>query len=346
MTQTIRTIRIATQGPAGPQGPIGAPNVTSVAGRTGVVTLTKSDVGLSNVPNTDVTHASNIASGTLPDSRLSSNVPLKNAANGWTALNTHSGGTAYDANVTFAGNGVGQLNDNSGAIGVTNRNIGIWSGGSNVAFFYKSNAGDGVLDVGRDNGSNSSPSIYLARIGATDLARWTAQMGNVMFGGILPNQKVTFLINGGNALQIDTDYALTGGWDGAGGMALVLRGGAASASNNGGDVKLAGGPAAGTNKNGGSIILQPSAKTGTGTDGVIQLLAALIKIGGLTSGFPALKRSSTTLQVRLADDSAFAPVQGKLTTDANAAAETITPDKTLTLYDASGVAYKVPCVAA
>jgi hypothetical protein len=32
--------------------------------------------------------------------------------------------------------------------------------------------------------------------------------------------------------------------------------------------------------------------------------------GGTTSSFPALKRSSTTLQVRLADDSAFAPLEG------------------------------------
>ena len=104
--------------------------------------------------------------------------------------------------------------------------------------------------------------------------------------------------------------------------------------------------AAGTNKNGGNVILQPSAKTGTAVDGAIQLLATLIKIGGLTASFPALKRSSTTLQVRLADDSGFAPVQGKLTTDANAVTETIAPDRTLTLYDANGVAYKVPCALA
>ena len=34
----------------------------------------------------------------------------------------------------------------------------------------------------------------------------------------------------------------------------------------------------------------------------------VIGIGGLTSSFPALKRSSTTLAVRLADDSADAPI--------------------------------------
>lgn len=74
--------------------------------------------------------------------------------------------------------------------------------------------------------------------------------------------------------------------------------------------------------------------------------ANMLALGGLTSAFPAIKRATSTLQIRLADDSDFAPVQGKLTTDTNATAETITPDSTLILYDAAGVAYKVPCIAA
>lgn len=71
-----------------------------------------------------------------------------------------------------------------------------------------------------------------------------------------------------------------------------------------------------------------------------------LQFGGTTASFPALKRSSTVLQARLADDSGFAPLQGQLRTHANAVTETITADKTLTLYDAAGTAYKVPCVAA
>ena len=208
------------------------------------------------MPNVDTSNAANIASGTLADARLSSNVPLKNAANAWSGLNTHSGGAAFDTNVSLAGNGIGQLSSGSGSTGVAGRNVGIWSAGASVAFFYKSNSGDAILDVGLDNGSSSSPAIYLARTGATDLAKWSAQMGNVVFGGLVSGQKVSFLIAGGTALQIDTDFALTGGYDGSGGMALVLRGGAAASSNNGGDVKLVGGPAAGTNKNGGNVILQ------------------------------------------------------------------------------------------
>lgn len=44
--------------------------VTSVAGKTGVVTLEKVDIGLGNVQNVDTTNATNISSGTLNTSRL------------------------------------------------------------------------------------------------------------------------------------------------------------------------------------------------------------------------------------------------------------------------------------
>jgi hypothetical protein len=71
-----------------------------------------------------------------------------------------------------------------------------------------------------------------------------------------------------------------------------------------------------------------------------------LQFGGTTSSFPALKRSSTVLQSRLADDSDFAPLQGQLRIHQNAVSETITATHTLTLYDAAGTAYKVPCVAA
>jgi hypothetical protein len=68
--------------------------------------------------------------------------------------------------------------------------------------------------------------------------------------------------------------------------------------------------------------------------------------GGTTASFPALKRSTTYLQARLADDSAFAPIQGKLTTDTAYTATTVVPTGFITLYDSTGAAYRVPCVAA
>jgi len=86
--------------------------------------------------------------------------------------------------------------------------------------------------------------------------------------------------------------------------------------------------------------------------GVIRLLNAgsngfdRLQFGGSTTSFPALKRNSTVLQSRLADDSDFAPLQGQLRIHQNAVSEMIVATHTLTLFDAAGTAYKVPCVAA
>ena len=70
----------------------------------------------------------------------------------------------------------------------------------------------------------------------------------------------------------------------------------------------------------------------------------MVQFGGITASFPALKPSSAVLQARLADDSAFAKLQGKLMTDAAYTSGTVTPTGYLTLYDSTGTAYRVPCV--
>jgi hypothetical protein len=82
--------------------------VTSVAGRTGDVTLTKTDVGLANVPNTDATNASNITSGTLAAARLPAALTGLNSV-GFTTDSTDSasistfvsgGNTYFDFNLS------------------------------------------------------------------------------------------------------------------------------------------------------------------------------------------------------------------------------------------------------
>jgi len=75
------------------------------------------------------------------------------------------------------------------------------------------------------------------------------------------------------------------------------------------------------------------------------LNAVYLQFGGVTSSFPALKRSSTTLQGRLADDSAFCEIQGKLTTDTAYTAGAPTATGYIVLYDSTGTAYKVPAEA-
>jgi hypothetical protein len=85
------------------------------------------------------------------------------------------------------------------------------------------------------------------------------------------------------------------------------------------------------------------------TASVIRLLPdsgdARLNMGGDTSSFPALKRSTTSLQVRLADDSAFTNVQGKITTETAYTAGAPTATGYLVLYDSNGTAYKVPAEA-
>jgi hypothetical protein len=101
----------------------------------------------------------------------------------------------------------------------------------------------------------------------------------------------------------------------------------ASATTNivGGRIELTGGAGASGSAgvaNGGNILLDGGQGYGTGITGrfvIGSTRATLTAFGGTTSSFPALKSSSTTLQVRLADDSANAPLESaSVKTDAPA----------------------------
>jgi hypothetical protein len=88
----------------------------------------------------------------------------------------------------------------------------------------------------------------------------------------------------------------------------------------------------------------------TSADGVIRLQNNLgsdfnrLQFGGTTNLFPSLKRSTTRLQARLADDTNFTNIQGRLTTETNFTAGAIIPTGFLVIYDATGTAYKIPAV--
>jgi hypothetical protein len=76
----------------------------------------------------------------------------------------------------------------------------------------------------------------------------------------------------------------------------------------------------------------------------------LLQFGGNTSAFPALQRSTTYLKGRLADDTAFCFVQGKLSTD-TAATTGLSPgvlagltNASIVVYDSTGQAYRVPVI--
>lgn len=75
-------------------------SVTSVAGRQGAVVLTKSDVGLSNVPNTDCSNADNISDG------ITKCIPTVAQRTAW---NNHVSSTSNPHNVTKTQIGLGNV---------------------------------------------------------------------------------------------------------------------------------------------------------------------------------------------------------------------------------------------
>jgi hypothetical protein len=179
-------------------------------------------------------------------------------------------------------------------------------------------------------------------------------------GSTAPTNLSNTFISGNENDRIDNVY-FGKGYASIAPVNYTIHGTHGSGSNvAGGSISIAGGQSTGSGVSG-DVVLQTGG-TGAGTTALNSLVAALtikgatqrivvggaspfVAFGGQTASFPAFKQSSAVVQARLADDSGFAQVQGKLTAHANAVTETIVPDKTIILYDASGTAYRVPCLA-
>lgn len=125
--------------------------------------------------------------------------------------------------------------------------------------------------------------------------------------GTAASQKLAFfnatpIVQPGNTTDLRTAVVNLGLLAPNGATPLDLNGGSLTAAN----------VAAASNSR---FLFSSRARLASPADGNITLYNAaesdfsLLKFGGTTNGFPALKRSSTTLQVRLADDSADAPLQ-------------------------------------
>lgn len=66
-------------------------------------------------------------------------------------------------------------------------------------------------------------------------------------------------------------------------------------------------------------------------------------LGWKSYGYHKLVNADGSVET-LADDSDFTNIQGKITTETNYTAGAIVPTGYLTLYDATGTAYKIPAV--
>jgi len=283
------------------------------------------------------TNASLLTSGTLADARLSSNVPLIASANSFTAGQTITAAantSALTASYSVTGANTTPLLNLSGTWNTTGVATGLKLNITNTA----SGTGSRLFEFQ----TSSVPTLSLTP--AKQLWLWNQRTDD-------SNYERGFMRWNSNFLEIGTEAAGTGT-----GRNLAL---VATAQSGGQYITYVQGPST-TAGQGPSLNFVTSTTQATSFSQIyaarvdsltadLGLRGRLIHIGSNgtgfagTSSFPALKRSSTTLQVRLADDSGFAPIQGKLTTETAYTASVIVPTGYVTLYDSTGTAYKVAC---
>lgn len=130
--------------------------VTSVAGKTGAVTLSKSDVGLPNVPNTDATNASNISSGSLALPRIAEGL-----VKGGTNINvSRSSDGSYTVSAADSGATVTSVNGRSGAVTLSKSDVGLGNV-DNTADSAKSVAS--AVKATQDGNGNNIASTYATK---------------------------------------------------------------------------------------------------------------------------------------------------------------------------------------
>ena len=173
------------QGPQGPQGPQGETGATGATGATG-------PTGPQGPAGTQTTNASDLTSGTLADARLSSNVPLKDAANTYTANQTLNGTNNVAPNQTAA-SGTSLMTRDLGDARHPQKMTVTTTGASN--FYLADLLNSGTASSPGIGGFEGGSLTFQAASSTERLAFWRGATGAVT------NQKTRAVLRGTNALN-------------------------------------------------------------------------------------------------------------------------------------------------
>lgn len=229
-------------------------------------------------------------------------------------------------------------------------------------------AANGTLNINNSGGS-ASLGISVPNNAVMQLGGFDTDLNSAIVAQTL---RVQGALGGGTSNQAGKDFSIYGSpgkGTGAGGSLLFYTSpaGSTGTAQNAGVLALTIGPtgattfaqtitttgslnASGNIIFGGALVFGSNSIIKSTVDGNATLLNqgqtgfTALQFGGTTSSFPALKRSTTSLQARLADDGAFTAIQGKLTTDNAYAAGVVVGTGSIVIYDSTGTAYRVPCL--
>lgn len=286
------------------------------------------------------TNASLLTSGTLANARLSSTVSLDNIDNSFTAgqtITASANTSALTASYSVTGANTTALVNLSGTWNTTGVARGILLNVTDTA----SAATSALMDLGV--GSRTQHALTKARqFWIYNSSPATQDASNYERGFMRWNNNFLEIGSEAGGTGIARYLALVATTQ-SGGQYITYIQGTSTTATQGPSFNFV------TSTTPGSSFSQIYAARVDSLTADLGLRGRLIHIGSAGTGFvgtslfPALKRSSTTLQVRLADDSAFAPIQGKLTTDTAYTAATVVPTGYITIFDSTGTAYKVAC---
>jgi hypothetical protein len=286
----------------------------------------------------NVTDTASASGSLLMDLQVGGSSKFSVAKNGQVGAASYSGATGGFSAIVFHGSVPSSAN------GAVRDGIGfVTRANSTYSWVSDTNAGSGTVDLSlfRDAADtlaqrrSTNPQAFRISNTHTDLSNY--ERGKIAWES--------------NVLRIGTEKAGTGS---ARALELQTDGTTRLTISTGGTVTFSADILTGNfirSSTGHGFLVNGRAGFVSGTTENIQFRNAaadgfgLLQFGGTTDAFPALKRSTTSLQVRLADDSDFTAIQGKITTETAYTAGAPTATGYLVLYDSAGVAYKVPAEA-